>query len=119
VRKAKQCLYHLRLVRKFRVSFRDHLRWCDGEHPDRKNHCLVRQQLLSGKEGSAEGGVLNAQLHYTPHPAGPVLQEVLNQSLQDHKGSSPPQQPGTAVRQASVDNVNYDYANNVQNDVVE
>jgi len=30
--------------------------WCGGEHPDRKHHCLVLQQLLSRQEGSAEGG---------------------------------------------------------------
>jgi len=33
----------------------DLLRWCGGEHPDREHHCPVRQQLLSGQEGSAEG----------------------------------------------------------------
>jgi len=54
-----------------------------GEHPDRKNHCLVRQQLLSGQKGSAEGSEFGwtHYWHYTPHPAGPVFQEVSNQSL--------------------------------------
>jgi len=29
-----------------------------GVHPDRKHHCLVQQQLLSGQEGSSEGGAV-------------------------------------------------------------
>lgn len=32
------------------------LRWRGGEPPDRERLCLVRQPLLSGQAGSAEGG---------------------------------------------------------------
>jgi len=89
MRKAKQRLSHLRQLRMFRVSRRIlQTFWCGGEHPDRKHHCLVQQQLLSGQEGSAGGGAAFSWAHYwhyTPHPAGPGLQEVWNQSLQDHK----------------------------------
>jgi len=88
LRKAKQPLYHLRQLRK-NLSLpedpSDLLHWCGGEHPDRKHHCLVRQQLLSGQEGSAHGSAFSwtHYWHYTPCPAGPVLIEVSNQSLQD------------------------------------
>jgi len=42
----------------------DLLRWCGGEHPDRKHHCLVQQQLLSGQEDTAEGSAF----HWTHSP---------------------------------------------------
>jgi len=51
--------------------------------------------LIDGEGGmwqimTAEGGAFGWKhyWHYTPHPAGPVLQEVSNQSLQDHEASS-------------------------------
>jgi len=31
------------------------LRWCGGEHPDRKHHCLVQQQLLFRIGGLCRG----------------------------------------------------------------
>jgi len=38
VRKVKQCLYHLRQLRKFPEDPSDLLHWCGGEHPYRKHH---------------------------------------------------------------------------------
>jgi len=59
VRKVKQRLNHLRQLRRFRVSRKILQTFYAGAVEsihDREHQCLVRQQLLSGQEGSAEGG---------------------------------------------------------------
>jgi len=95
VRKVKQRLYHLRQLRKFSLSRRILHTFYAGavEHPDRKHHCRVRQQLFSGQEGSAERTIgtplCTLQDLYSRrcrtracrimkdphHPAGPILPE--------------------------------------------
>jgi len=49
-------------------------RWGGVEHPDRKHHCLVRQQLLSG--GSAEGSLTEQTIGTTL----PTLQDLCRAS---------------------------------------
>jgi len=91
VRRAKQCLDHLGQLRKVRISQRILKTFYAGavESILTEHHCLL---LSTG--GLCECGAFGSAhyCHYIPHPAGPVLQEVSTQSLQDHEGSSPAQQ---------------------------
>jgi len=103
VRKVNQCLCQLRQLRKFRVSWRILQAFNTGAVESILTGSITAWFGKSSSQDRRAPQRVVGSAERTPHPAGPVLQDVSNQSLQDHEGSSQPQQqtvPSDAARQA-------------------